>query len=396
VHTGELGRSHVAVPRRPTGHAGACRGAGSERGGHLDGVPTGPSGHPGQDLLDHDRDPHRASLLTDWADTVPGVEHATEQTTVVPPLVTVVVVTWQGAHLLPPCLDSLAAQTLDHRLVVVDNASTDGTGDLLAARPGIRVVRAPRNLGFAGGVQLGIDAVDTEFVALLNNDAVADPQWLTGLLRAAHEHPRAAAVTSLMLLAGHDREVLNNAGVVLLRDWYGADRGLGAAPGAFSTPDEVFGFSGGAAMLRTSAIREVGGFASEFFLYYEDTELSWRLRDAGWTVRYEPAAVVVHEHSASTDQRSRSFAYHNERNRLWTLLRRAPLRVAVTAVVRFTVTTASLTIRSATGRSGPSRPWNMRPALRLQVLRDVLRYLPTAARERRRRPPGPAPHRMSV
>ena len=85
------------------------------------------------------------------------------------PAVTVVVVTWQGAHLLPPCLDSLRAQTLPHRVVVVDNASTDGTAELLAASPDVQVVRSDRNRGFAGGVQLGIDAVHTEFVALLNN-----------------------------------------------------------------------------------------------------------------------------------------------------------------------------------------------------------------------------------
>src|SRR3954447_22902877 len=101
--------------------------------------------------------------------------------------VTVVVVSWEGAHLLPACLDSLLAQTLPHRVVVVDNASTDGTAELLAARPEVQVVRSDRNRGFAGGVQLGIDAADTEFVALLNNDAVADPAWLAELLSAARE-----------------------------------------------------------------------------------------------------------------------------------------------------------------------------------------------------------------
>lgn len=300
-----------------------------------------------------------------------------------PPVVTVVVVTWQGLHLLPACLDSLAAQTMPHRVVVVDNASTDGTGAFLATRPEVQVVRAGYNSGFAGGAQLGVDAVETEFVALLNNDAVADPAWLDRLVSAARAHPEAAAVTSLMLLAGTTPPVVNNAGVLLSSDWYGADRGYGTSPEQFAEATEVFGFSGGAALLRTSAVRAVGGFAREFFLYYEDTELSWRLRTAGWVVRYEPGAVVVHEHSATADQQSRTFAYHNERNRLWTLLRHAPARVVISTALRFLLTTASLTVRPAPPTASGRVPWNMRPALRLVVAKDVLTYVPSAVRARR-------------
>jgi GT2 family glycosyltransferase len=280
--------------------------------------------------------------------------------------VTVVVVSWEGAHLLPDCLDSLQAQTLPHRVVVVDNASTDGTAELLSARPEVQVVRTARNEGFAGGVQRGIDVVETEFVALLNNDAVAAPDWLAELVRAADAHPEAAAITSMMLLADTTPPRVNNAGVVLLDSWYGADRGLGES-----------------ALLRTTAVQQVGGFATDFFLYYEDTELSWRLRDAGWTIRVQPSAVVVHEHSATVDQRSRSFAYHNERNRLWMLMRRASPRTAVTAVLRFVLTTVSLAVRPAPPVGGVV-PWNLRVPLRLTVLRDVVRYTPTAVRERSR------------
>src|SRR5687767_13516210 len=118
--------------------------------------------------------------------------------------VTVVVVTWQGAHLLGPCLDSLAAQTLPHDVVVVDNDSTDGTTELLADRPGVRVIRNDANLGFAGGAQQGLEAADGEFVAFLNNDAVAEPTWLAALVAALDGRPDVAAVTSQLLLAGTD------------------------------------------------------------------------------------------------------------------------------------------------------------------------------------------------
>lgn len=295
---------------------------------------------------------------------------------------TVVVVTWQGRHLLGPCLDSLRAQTTAHRVLVVDNASTDGTAEFLAAEhPGVRVLVNEENTGFAGGMARALEAVDTPFVALLNNDATADPGWLAALLAHAHRHPEAAAVTSRMLLA--DRPgTTNNAGVVLLPSGHGADRGLGAPATAFPAADEVFGFSGGAALLRTAAAREVGGFPAPFFLYYEDTDLSWRLRLRGWSVRYEPAAVVLHQHSATVDQQSTVFAFHNERNRLLMLCRCAPAGLAARAVGRFLLTTGSLLARRLSGGRVPDVP-AFRIPLRTRVLASWVRLLPWALRSRR-------------
>jgi GT2 family glycosyltransferase len=298
------------------------------------------------------------------------------------PFVTVVVVSWQGRHLIGPCLDSLRRQTLGHRVVVVDNGSTDGTAEFLAAEhPEVTVLATGENLGFAGGVAAGLEAVDTPYVALLNNDAEAEPGWLAALARCLTAHAEAGAVTSRMLLA--DRPgTLNNTGVLLLADGRGADRGLGEPETAWTEPGEVFGFSGGAAMLRTEALREIGGFPREFFLYYEDTDVSFRLRLAGWTVRYEPAAVVRHRHSATVDQRSEIFAFCNERNRLLVLLRCAPLGLALRAPLRFQVTTASLAVKRLLRRPVPDVP-AFRLGLRLRAFGSYLRLAPWALRSRR-------------
>jgi GT2 family glycosyltransferase len=298
------------------------------------------------------------------------------------PLVTVVVVTWQGRHLLEPCLQSLRRQTVDHRVIVVDNASTDGTSEFLALQhPEVETLHSERNEGFAGGVSRALPQVTSPYVALLNNDATADHRWLAELLRHAEEHPEAAAVTSRMLL---DRpgETLNNTGVVLLSTGHGADRGLGEPGTAYPDPGEVFGFSGGAALLRTQAVRAVGGFPARFFLYYEDTDLSWRLRLAGRTVRYEPRAVVRHAHSATVDQASEGFAFHNERNRLLTLVRCAPAALAARAVVRFLVTTVSLVVRRAMGQDVPDVA-TFRTRVRLRAFRSFLRMAPWALSSRR-------------
>jgi len=295
--------------------------------------------------------------------------------------VTVVVVTWQGAHLLPDCLSSLAMQTLPHELIVVDNGSSDGTDHLLATNyPYARVIALTRNAGFAGGMAAALDEIQTPFVALLNNDAAADTHWLQRSVATLEAHPATAAVTARLLLWERDR--LNNAGVVLTRDGYGADRGLGMPDGPpYDTATEVFGFSGGAAVLRTDAVRRAGGFPAEFFLYYEDTDLAWRLRLAGWQVRYLPDAVVRHRHAATSDRDSPMFAYYNERNRLLMLLRCAPAGFALRQLARFCLTTVSLATRRMLGRRIPPHPvFTLR--LRLHVLGGVLRLTPTLLRKR--------------
>jgi GT2 family glycosyltransferase len=299
--------------------------------------------------------------------------------------VTVVVVTWNQRDLVLDCLESLAAQTLPCRALVVDNASADGTvAAIEAAFPETEIVRLQENTGFAGGVATALPRVRTRFVALLNNDAVAEPSWLAAS-RARLEDPAVAAVAAKMLLLDPEatgapgRDVVNNAGVVLLASGYGADRGLGEPDGPeLSSSAEVFGFSGGAAVLRTLAVLAVGGVDPSWFMYYEDTDLAWRLRRAGWRIVYEPAAVVRHRHAASSDVGSAMFAYYNERNRLLTLARNAPLTVTAGAVLRFVVTTASLAAKHLAGRGLPPDPV-FRPALRLKALAAALASLPAAA-----------------
>lgn len=278
---------------------------------------------------------------------------------------TVVVVTWRGRAHLGSCLDALAAQDRPHRTIVVDNASRDGTSDLLADRP-VDVLRLPRNLGYAGGVAAALARVRTPYVAWLNDDAAPEPGWLAAMEEALDGDERVAAASSV--LRGPDGAV-QSTGVRLTADGHGAD----------ATGGPVFGFCGGAALLRTDALRAVGGVPARFFCYYEDTDVSWRLRLAGYRVVRAPRARARHLHGASTRPGSVPFHRWNERNRLVMLLRCAPARIALRELARFAVITFALPLR----RRVPDAA-NFRVAVRLRVLAEVAAALPAALRARRR------------
>lgn len=270
-------------------------------------------------------------------------------------------VTWRGRGLISRCLDALAAQTRSHRVLVVDNASADGTAEELAAHPSRpRVLRLRRNTGYAGALAAALPHIRTPFMAWLNDDAEPAPGWLATLEEHLDADATAGAVASVLL--DNDGEV-SSTGVALTPIGYGRD----------ATGTTPFGFCGGAALLRTDALREVGGVPGSLFCYYEDTDTSWRLRLHGYRITSAPGAVVRHAGGASSRHGTPAFHRWNERNRLLVLIRCAPARVAARELARFAALTLLLPLR-------PDRPDapNFALGLRLRVLAEVLtRLLPT-------------------
>jgi GT2 family glycosyltransferase len=186
---------------------------------------------------------------------------------------------------------------------------------------------------------------------------------------------------------GVDRvDVLNNAGSMVFRDGYGADRAYQQLDrGQYQRPEEVFAFCGGSVCFRTEALREAGLFDEDFFLYYEDTDLSWRLRTLGWSIRYQPSAVVRHIHSASSVEWSPLFVFHTDRNRLLMLTKNARAGLATREVLRYPLTTLSLALREAARSRHTRRRPPLRPTLlRLRVLGSYLRLLPVMLARRQR------------
>jgi GT2 family glycosyltransferase len=179
-------------------------------------------------------------------------------------------------------------------------------------------------------------------------------------------------------------DVVNNAGGIFHAPGYGADRGYQEVDrGQYDRAEEVFLLCGAATCLRAEALREVGVFDDSFFMYYEDTDLSWRLRAAGWSIRYVPDAVVRHLHSASAVEWSPFFTFHVERNRLLLLAKNAPRRLAAGQALRFQLTTASMLRRALlTALRERHRPPVRPTLLRLRVTGSYLRHLPSMLRQR--------------
>jgi GT2 family glycosyltransferase len=169
--------------------------------------------------------------------------------------------------------------------------------------------------------------------------------------------------------------LVNSTGNVVRTDGYGVDRGWLADADRHHPEPDVFGFCGAAAILRTSALRDVGLFDEDFFLYYEDSDLSWRLRLGGYRVEYCPDAVVRHVHAASTGEGSELFRFHDGRNRLLMLTKDATAARAVLAVGRYVLTTSSIAARR-------SQPWP-HVRVRLRVLASYARLLPRMLARRR-------------
>ena len=293
-----------------------------------------------------------------------------------PPNTTVIVVTWRGRRHIDTCLDALTRQDQPHSVLVVDNASEDGTAEVLARHPHAgTVLRLPRNLGCAGALAEAVQQVKTRYVAWLNDDAAPEHSWLTALEAAMDEDPGAGAASPLLMDGNGATQSL---GIRLTALGYGENATELVIP---SAGGEVFGFCGGAALLRTDVLHAVGGVPARFFCYYEDTDTAWRMRLANWRVLAVPAARVRHQHGASTRLGSPAFHRWNERNRLLMLARCAPADTLMRELARFAAITVALPLRKVVGQRPPNAA-NFRFRLRVRVLAEVITDLPAALRER--------------
>lgn len=242
--------------------------------------------------------------------------------------VTVVIVNWNGERFLERCLYALMDQTVrPHEVILVDNASTDGSIGIVRRFPSVRLVALDHNTGFARGNNLAIAAAstDSEWIALLNPDAFPEPRWLEELLLSAQDNPEFEVFGSKLVNASAPT-VLDGAGDAYHMSGLVWRMGHGkAVPSPQESVREIFSPCAAAALYRRSALLEVGGFDEDYFCYVEDVDLGFRLRLRGYRCLYVPDSVAHHVGSGTTGGKHSGFAvYHGHRNLVWTYVKNMP------------------------------------------------------------------------
>ncbi len=249
------------------------------------------------------------------------------------PLVSVVVVNYNGLRFLRKCLDSLLAQTYKNmEIVLVDNGSKDGSTSLIKANyPSVRLIENEYNMGFSRANNIGIRSSGGEFVATLNNDTEAMPQWLEALVEAATSGDDVGMCASKMLFMARPG-VLDSTGICISRSGACWDRGMFERDIGQYTSGEVFGPCAGAALYKKKMLDETGLFDEDFFAYMEDVDLAFRGRLAGWKCMYVPEAVVYHFHGGTAGYGSEFTIYYGNRNIIWNVIKNYPMPLLLTAL----------------------------------------------------------------
>lgn len=243
----------------------------------------------------------------------------------VDPLVTFVVVNWNGENYLSECLDSIQNQSYRSvELIVVDNASTDSSLQILKDRPGLRLIQNDKNLGFGPANNQALVEARGEIIAFINNDIVLDRTWLQKITAPMIERSEVGMCAG-KTLSYQQPEMIDNTGHLLY--WDGVNRGRGRMQkdcGQFDQVTEAFFPSGAACIFRTEMLRKIGYFDEDFYLYGDDTELGIRARLTGWECAFTPDAVAYHRYSGSSSAYDPIKFFFVERNRMWVVLKYFP------------------------------------------------------------------------
>lgn len=258
-------------------------------------------------------------------------------------MVFVIIPNFNGQDFLKDCLNSLNnsdSSITEENIIIVDNASSDNSLNILKIFfPKVIVLKQKTNLGFAGGVNVGINYAinhNAEFVVLLNNDTVVAKNWGMNLLKSIRTEQKIGATAS-KIISFSPPHTIDSTG-----DFYstwGLPFPRGRGNQNINKYDEldplIFGSSGGASVYRVKMLKEIGLFDEDFFAYYEDVDLSFRARLAGWDITYEPKAVVYHKIGATSSKISGFTTYHTFKNLPWLIVKDLPSEKYIRVIPRF-------------------------------------------------------------
>jgi GT2 family glycosyltransferase len=268
--------------------------------------------------------------------------------------IAVVIPNWNGLDELPDCLLSLRKQTVSHKIFVVENGSTDRSLAYLSRQKDVETIVEKENLGFAGGVNAGINIAMQQgynYIALLNNDAIADKNWLKQLKDEIQKDQFVGIATSKML--NSDGKHIDDTG-----DFY-TNWGLPFPRGRLETDlnkydglRDVFAASGGASLYRTAMFKEIGLFDEDFFAYYEDVDISFRAQLMGWKIRYSPESIVYHNQGSTSGKIKGFTTYQTFKNYPLLLIKNVPSKLLPNILLHHFIAYASIYFSSIVGGRG--------------------------------------------
>lgn len=243
------------------------------------------------------------------------------------PLISAVVLNWNGHDVLDHCLRSLYDQTYRPlEIIVVDNASTDGSVDFLREKfQGVHLIMNEQNLGFGAGNNIGIRASRGRYIMILNNDTRLDPNCVEELKRSIEKDERFGACASKIFLDSKP-DIIDGVGIVVCPDGLSFGRGRLEKRERYDEEEEIFFASDCACLYRREMLDDIGLYDEDFFAYADETDMGWRAHLAGWRCIYSPKAIVYHHHSTSSGGRVSAFkAFLVERNRIWVAVKNFPI-----------------------------------------------------------------------
>lgn len=242
------------------------------------------------------------------------------------PLVSIIIVNYNGRKYLEKCLSSLLHQSYPSiEIIFVDNGSKDDSVDYIKKEfPDVKIIASRENLGFAKGNNIGIRAARGELIATLNTDTEVTSNWLEELVRAMNSSKQIGMCASKMVFMDSP-EFINSTGICISRSGTCWDRGIFERDcGQYESMGEVFGPCAGAALYRKTMLSEIGLFDEDFHAYVEDTDLAFRGRLAGWRCIYVPKALVYHVHGGTAGFETDYTIYYGNRNILWNPIKNFP------------------------------------------------------------------------
>lgn len=239
-------------------------------------------------------------------------------------LVSVIIVNWNGLHLLDACISSLLAQTYKNfEIILVDNNSQDNSVAYVNQRyPFVITEPLDSNRGFTGGNIAGYRIAQGDFIVLLNNDACLCERWLELMLNAIESDPKVGSCSAKILIEGTD--LVDSVGDVFTSAFTGTKLGEHQNTNCYNEPVYVSGACAAAVMYRRAMLQDIGFLDDDFFLNHEDTDLNMRSWLAGWKCRFVPDAVAYHKVSASIGALSDTSVYYFTRNNVWVWIKNVP------------------------------------------------------------------------